>query len=144
MWHPDGCLLDRYGHRAVYDAGSSVGAQLSNIIHNGEWYWPYARSDRIAELHSKLPEVEIGDIMISLYGIAKKGSIYICSETCDALRIKAPPMNWWKMVWNPVAIPRYSFLLWLVFRDALINYQGKDVWIGLSWGLFMLFLPGKD
>jgi hypothetical protein len=33
------------------------------------------------------------------------------SETCDALRIKAPPMNWWKMLWNPVAIPRYSFLL---------------------------------
>jgi hypothetical protein len=59
---------------------SSVGAKLSTIIRNGEWYWPYARSDRIVELQSKLPEVEIGDIMISLYGIAKKGIIYICSE----------------------------------------------------------------
>jgi hypothetical protein len=68
VWHPDGCLLDRYGRRAVSMMLSSV----------GEWYWPYARSDRIVELQSKLPEVEIGDIMISLYGIAKKGSIYIC------------------------------------------------------------------
>jgi hypothetical protein len=80
VWLPDGCLLDRYGRRAVYDAESSVGAKLSTIIRNGEWYWPYARSDRIVELHSKLPGVEIGDIMISLYGLAKKGSIYI--EKC--------------------------------------------------------------
>jgi hypothetical protein len=28
----------------------------------------------------------------------------VCSETWDAMWIKAPPVNWWKMVWNPVAI----------------------------------------
>jgi hypothetical protein len=32
------------------------------------------------------------------------------------------------MVWNPVAIPRHSFLLWLVFRDALITKERMCVW----------------
>ncbi len=61
VWHPDGCLLDKYGHRAVHNTGSSVGVKLSSIIGNGDWFWPYARSDILVELQSKLPEVAIGE-----------------------------------------------------------------------------------
>jgi hypothetical protein len=50
VWHPNGCLLDNYGHRVVYYAGSSVNAKLSTIIRNGDWYWPGARSDKLVEL----------------------------------------------------------------------------------------------
>jgi hypothetical protein len=27
-WHPNSCLLDKYGHRAVRDVGSTIGAKL--------------------------------------------------------------------------------------------------------------------
>lgn len=80
----DGCLLDKYGHRVVYDAGSSVGAKLSTIIRNGEWYWPYARTDRLVELQSKLPEVEITNSDLPVWS-CKKGK-YMCAETWDTLR----------------------------------------------------------
>jgi hypothetical protein len=84
VWHPDGCLLDNYGHHAVYDAGSSVNAKLSTIIHNGDWYWPAARSDKIVELQSKLPGVDIDENDLPVWN-CKMGK-YVCSETWDAIR----------------------------------------------------------
>jgi len=126
VWHPDGCLLDKYGYRVVYDAASSVCAKLSSIIRNGEWYWPYARSESIVVIQSKLSDVEIGNTDLPFWN-CKKGS-YVCAETWEALRVKAPTVSWWKVVWNPVAIPRHSFLLWLVFRDALVSKERMCRW----------------
>ncbi|XP_062153008.1 uncharacterized protein LOC133861274 [Alnus glutinosa] len=57
----------------------------------------------------------------------KKGR-YTCAETWDALRKKEVPEKWWKVVWNQVAIPRHSFMLWLVFRDALITEERMCRW----------------
>jgi hypothetical protein len=37
-WHPDGILIDVFGHRVVYDAQSNLKAKLSSIILNGDWY----------------------------------------------------------------------------------------------------------
>jgi len=86
VWHPDGCLLDRYGPRVIYDAGSSVNAKLSTIIRNGDWYWPFARSDNIVELQSKLPEVVIGDNDQPVWKC--KQAIYVCSATWEGIRQK--------------------------------------------------------
>lgn len=35
-WHSAGCLLDKFGFRAVYDAGSYVATRVSSIIRNGD------------------------------------------------------------------------------------------------------------
>jgi hypothetical protein len=75
VWHPDGCLLDKYGPRTVYEVGNSLDAKLSTIICNGEWYWPHARSDRIVDLQSKLRRWRLV-LKISQFGIVKKGSMY--------------------------------------------------------------------
>jgi hypothetical protein len=109
VWHPDGCLLDNYGHRVVYDAGSSIGAKLSTIIRNGDWFWPAARSDHLVALQSKLLEVEIGDYDLPVWN-CKKGK-YACSETWDAIGKKEARVQWWKVVWHSVAIPKHAFML---------------------------------
>jgi hypothetical protein len=126
IWHPDGCLLEKYGYRIIHDAGSFVGAKLSSIIRDGEWYWPYACSERIVDVQSKLSEVEIGTEDLPIWN-CRKGS-YVCSETSEHLRVKEPIVCWWKVVWCPVAIPRHSFLLWLVFRDALVTKETMSKW----------------
>jgi hypothetical protein len=66
----------------VFDAGSSIDAKLSTIICNGEWYWPYSRSDRIDDKQSKLLEVDIGNSDLPIWR-CKKGR-YTCAETWDA------------------------------------------------------------
>ncbi|XP_062147964.1 uncharacterized protein LOC133856896 [Alnus glutinosa] len=59
-WHPDGHLIEKYGYRAIYDAGSNVDARVSYIIRNGDWFWPSAHSDNIVAIQCRLSEVEIG------------------------------------------------------------------------------------
>jgi len=126
VWHPDGCLLEKYGHRAVYDAGSSLDAKLSTVIRNGDWFWPYARSDKLVELQIKLPEVDIGEVDLPVWH-SRTGK-YACVDTWDFLRTRAPRVKWWRVVWHMVAIPRHSFLLWLVFKDALITKEKMCKW----------------
>jgi hypothetical protein len=92
VWHPDGCLLEKYGHRAVYDAGSSLGAKLSTVIRNGDWFWPYARSDKLVELQSKLLEVDIGEVDLPVWH-SRTGK-YACADTWDFLRTRAPRVKW--------------------------------------------------
>jgi hypothetical protein len=73
------------------------------------------------DLQSKLPEVEVGTQDQPVWN-CKKGE-YVCSETWEAIQMKEFPVKWWKLVWNSVAIPRHSILLWLVFRNALITKE---------------------
>lgn len=42
-WHLAGCLIDVYGYKTVYDAGSAIVPKLSYTIRR-DWYWPSARS----------------------------------------------------------------------------------------------------
>jgi hypothetical protein len=135
----DGRLLDRYGHRAMYDAGSNVGARVSSIIRDGDWFWPAVRSDSIVQIQSWLPEVLIGEADQPIWNF-KKG-IYSYGETWDFLREKKPVIPWFKVVWFPMAIPRYSFMLWLVFRRALVTKVrlcdwgcGKDILCRFCYG----------
>uniref|UniRef100_A0A5B7BC66 Reverse transcriptase zinc-binding domain-containing protein n=1 Tax=Davidia involucrata TaxID=16924 RepID=A0A5B7BC66_DAVIN len=40
------------------------------------------------------------------------------------MRRRGQPVDWWKLVWHPKAIPRCSFILWLAIREKL-NTQDK-------------------
>jgi hypothetical protein len=80
---------------------------------------PGARSNKLVELQSKLPEVVIGDYDLPVWN--SKNGKYVCSETWDAIRKKEARVNWWKVVWHLMAIPKHAFLIWLVFRDAMIT-----------------------
>jgi hypothetical protein len=92
------------------------------------------------DLQSKLPEVEVGTQDQPVWN-CKKGE-YVCSETWEAIQMKGFPVKWWKLVWNYVAIPRHSFLLWLVFRNALITKERMCGW-GFQGDCLCLFCRGS-
>jgi len=125
-WHPDGCLLDVHGFRVVYDVGSHLEAKVSSIIRNGGWFWNGARSDIIVAIQCRLLEVSIGGKDMPVWR-TKKGT-YSCYETWDVLREKLPTVSWWRTVWFSKAIPKHSFILWLVFRDALPTKDRMSLW----------------
>lgn len=130
-WHPDGCLLDVYGFRVVYDAssnlmlkaGSNLDAKVSSIVRDGEWFWMGARSDKLVAIQSRLHEVSLGGHDMAVWK-SKKVLVYSCSETWEFLREKMPTVSWWKSVWFSKAIPRHSFILWLVFRVPFSPKRG--------------------
>jgi hypothetical protein len=129
-WHPNGYLLDKYVHRAVHDAGSTIGAKLATVIRDG---W------NLVELQSRLPEVSLGgnDVPIWKNSTGK----YNCADTWNALRQKEPQVDWWKAVWHPVAIHRHSFMLWLVFKGALLTRE-RMCWWGYIGDCLCLFCRG--
>lgn len=68
--------------------------------------------------------------------------MYSCAETWDYLREKADAVSWWKAVWFSVAIPCHAFILWLVFRDALITKEKMCKW-GFNENYLCSFCRGK-
>ncbi|XP_062167062.1 uncharacterized protein LOC133873362 [Alnus glutinosa] len=86
-----GYLMDIYGFRPVYDAGSCIDAKLSSIIKRGEWHWPYARFDLLVHIQSQLSLVTIG-LDDQVIWKAKNG-VYNCAET-DALITKEKMCIW--------------------------------------------------
>lgn len=63
-WHPHGPLLLQYGHRVVYDAAIPMDAKVSEVIQNGEWHWPAARSDDLVAIQSAIIDVVVPSIAL--------------------------------------------------------------------------------
>ena len=59
FWSPGG-PYEKFGHRVVYDAASSVNAKLASFISDRNWDWGHARSEDLVTILSKLPLLEIG------------------------------------------------------------------------------------
>ena len=104
----------------VYDAQSSVEAKLSFVILNGDWFWKPARSEALVEIQARLPDVRLGLHDKAIWTASKKGC-YVSSETWQILRKKKVEIDWWKLVWFPLAIPQKAFILWLVMQDRLLT-----------------------
>jgi hypothetical protein len=139
-WHPAGCLLDTYGFRAIYDAGCYAGAKLFFIIRDQYWFWPYARSDTLVEIQSRIPEIDIGDKDLPIW--KSRNGVYSCSGTWELLRVNQLVVYWWKVVWFSLSIPFHSFLLWLVIKDALVTKEKMSKW-GYAGDSLCLFCRGK-
>jgi len=64
---------------------------------------------------------------------------YSCSPTWEQIRPRSEEVVWHKVVWYALAIPKHAFILWLVFRDALITKEKMCTWgftgstLCLSW-----------
>ncbi|XP_059439694.1 uncharacterized protein LOC132172241 [Corylus avellana] len=118
LWHPAGILVEKYGYRVVYDAQSSVEAKLSFVIHNGEWLWKPARSEALVEIQAGLSEISLGHVDQPIWTASRNG-FFVSSDTWEALREKNELIDWWKLVWFPLAIPKQAFILWLAVKGRL-------------------------
>ena len=96
MWHdnrhPDGPLYQKFGHRVVYDATSSINAKLSSVIQYKAWNWGSARSDVLVSNLSKLPLIDIGECDKVVW-IPSKSGIFSISSAWDQIRKKKPTVS---------------------------------------------------
>jgi len=72
-------LIDTFGYRIVYDAGPSIGPMLSSIIKSRDWSWPPARSEAIADIQSRLPEIDCGEVDQPVWDT--KSGVFSSAET---------------------------------------------------------------
>jgi hypothetical protein len=81
--------MDKYGFWTPYDAGCAIGPKLSTIILDGEWYWPSARSDKLVEIQSRLPEVVLANEDLPVWKSSKGIYIQLCRNV-GAFKGKIP------------------------------------------------------
>jgi hypothetical protein len=91
------------------------------------------------EIQNGLFDVDIGDRDISVW--SSKNGVYSCVDTWNCLRTKFPEVPWCNVVWFPLAIPRHAFILWLVFRDALVT-KDRMCWWGFEGNTLCRFCYG--
>lgn len=58
--------------------------------------------------------------------------IYSVKSMYEVLRISVPRVNWDRLIWAKYIPPKYSFCLWLVFRNAvktrtMLSARGVDM-----------------
>lgn len=61
-WHPSGILVDKFGFRVVYDAGSILEAKVASVMNGTRWSWSLARSEALVHIQSQLPSVQFSDV----------------------------------------------------------------------------------
>ena len=72
-WHPNGVLLEEYGHRIIYDR-STFNAKVSSVLRNKEWVWRPARSENLMEIQSKLIQIQIMDYDRPIWSTSASGN----------------------------------------------------------------------
>jgi hypothetical protein len=80
------------------------------------------------EIQARLAEISLGSSDKPIWTALRKG-ISVSLDTWEALRSKREQIEWWKLVWFPLAIPKQAFILWLVMKDRLVT--GDRL---LNWG----------
>lgn len=105
-------MLERYGLRAIYDAGSHVEANLGSVLSDKVWIWKSARSHQLVDIQSKLHLVEIKEEDKAFWSSTPT---FVCAETWNEIREKWINVDWWKVLWFNLAIPKH----WMVMLNRI-------------------------
>lgn len=120
FWHPDGILYDQYGYIIFYDARNKLDVKLSSISKGKERGWLPARSESLINIQGKLPLVKLGVNYKPLWMVSKSNS-YTSRETWEAIREKQPRVEWWKLIWLSMAIPKHAFCIVAGGKELILN-----------------------
>ncbi|KAJ0879197.1 putative reverse transcriptase zinc-binding domain-containing protein [Helianthus annuus] len=103
---------------------------LADVCINGEWVWPEAWFTRFPGLIDlQVPELNANDhdrLVWCTNGGRK--TEFSTSTTWDDLRHSHNEVQWASIVWFPQAIPRHSFLLWLLVLRKLKTHDVMSRW----------------
>jgi hypothetical protein len=88
-----------------------------------------------------LPLVSIGDCDLPTWSISEKG-VFNCEDTWEVIRHRHRQVQWWKLIWFSLAIPRQAFFMWLAIRDSLTTGESLLKWVfggNALCGIFFFF-----
>jgi len=116
-----GRLVDVYGERMIYDSGLSRHAKVAEVISEGSWKWPPARSFALLDLFASTPSSFKPDVASEdrLVWEDDARGLFSIRRAWNVFRTQRARVPWFRSVWFPKAIPKHAFILWLAIRRAL-------------------------
>ncbi|XP_022032946.1 uncharacterized protein LOC110934060 [Helianthus annuus] len=107
--------------RMIANAGFSMTSKLAEVCEHGEWLWPDVWTERyptLAQLQSVILDQTRQDRLE--WKTSSGQSVEFNTATAwDAIRFRQNEVPWAKLLWFPQAIPRHSFLMWLLVQKKL-------------------------
>lgn len=119
-WHPCGPLMQKYGGRIIYDAGSSRYSTVADFIRTNEWAIPNPISRALIEVRNNLPTCRPcpgNDVEVE-WTLTVDGK-FSCKAVWEHLRSHSATVDWAVLVWYRDHIPRCSVITWLACKDRL-------------------------
>ena len=120
-WLPFGPILPTFEDRVIYDSALPRHSMVASIIVDGQWRWPIANSPDLLTLKQAIPSTMVPQPSLSdevVWSPAGSGK-FSTKSAWQALRIRHGRVNWYKLIWFPLAIPKCGFILWLAIRERL-------------------------
>lgn len=124
-WHPNCPLLHTFGHRVAYDAAINLNAKVSTVIEGSSWLWPPARSDNLVTVKTDLFDYLLpmdNQQELVVWSLSSDGKFTVSSAWSYA-RAKKCSVDWFKLLWGPLFMPRFSFISWLAILNRLSTME---------------------
>ncbi|KAI8571379.1 hypothetical protein RHMOL_Rhmol01G0115400 [Rhododendron molle] len=133
-WHTLGPLYAKFGERVVTNLSKALWAKVATIIDQGDWCWPRLRNQSIQAIMAHTPPNLRQNLNVedSVSWIPHPSDIFIVRSAWNAIRKRYPIQPWQKIIWSGNAVPRWSFILWLVVLQRLSTKDRLN-----SWGLHL-------
>lgn len=109
-------------------------ATVAEVIRNGSWNLPSARSQQSELLQIALTEIQPPnselreDLFLWIQSNGSFGSTFSSKTTWDLIRHSSPPQQWHKVIWFKEHIPRNSFIAWLALLRRLLKRDRLRRW----------------
>lgn len=109
-WHPKGPLLEAYPSSVLFASGLPLTVKLSEVIADGVWTWPHARSLEMIDLQVSFSHITPLNDPDSILWIPTKSASFHLGATWNFLRPHYPKVPWYTLVWFKGVIPRQDFI----------------------------------
>lgn len=133
-WLNMGRLLDVAGDSGRRTLGITRYATVANVASSGQWNLRRCRGYHlramIAPISSVPPPVEGAgsDRILWRHADDDYKTWFSSKRTWEQIRQWSNEVNWCALVWFPQAIPRFSFIVWLAFRNRLSTGDQTRLW----------------
>lgn len=128
-WHNLGPLKARFGARVIYDAASSNSATMSDYVGDHGWNKPMPISNELIQMLDTWPQYQPRiDMDDRVEWVLNANKEYTVKSAWNAIRRVGTVATWHKVVWHRDAIPRCSFIMWLVCRNRIRTRDRLKRW----------------
>ncbi|KAJ0907507.1 putative RNA-directed DNA polymerase [Helianthus annuus] len=116
--------------RIIANAGFSLETKLCDVRGRDGWRWPLMWSNRFPML-GFLSDINLDDATHDkLVWKSRLGNIidFGTASVWDDIRVTQPEIQWSNLIWFPQAIPRHSFIMWLIIHKKLKTQDVMCKW----------------
>ena len=92
--------------------------KVNSMLKDKTRNWRPARSKTLVTIHSQLFLVELKNEDKTIWQATKSGK-FSCAVIYVEIRDKSSEVEWWKLLWFHLTIPKHSFIDWLVVINKL-------------------------